>query len=78
MPAYRLYRLDGAGKIMNADWIEAEGDQAALDAAQDSVGSAAFELWDRGRLVGGSAAAPEGAAPVQPSPPAPERPPERS
>lgn len=52
LPNYRLYRLDGAGKIMSADWIEADADDQALSHARDRADSGAFELWDRKRLVG--------------------------
>ena len=52
VPAYRLYRLDGAGKITNAEWIEAEADERALRQARLMVdGTPSFELWDRKRLV---------------------------
>ena len=50
MPAYRFYRLDGAGKIIKADWIAADDDdQAIVHARQRAEGR--FELWDRNRLV---------------------------
>ena len=52
MVAYRLYHIDGAGKFSAAEWIEAEGDDAALDAARKLNKSIACELWERGRLVG--------------------------
>jgi hypothetical protein len=52
LPSYRLYRLDGAGKITSADWIEAEADDQALAHARDRADSGRFELWDRKRLVG--------------------------
>jgi len=51
LPAYRLYRLDGAGKITSADWIDAESDSAALNEAKQAVDGARFELWARNRLV---------------------------
>jgi len=51
LPAYRLYRLDGAGKIMGADWIEAESDSDAMQEVRERVNGARFELWDRNRLV---------------------------
>ena len=51
MPAYRLYRLDGAGKIMSADWIDAEADADALRQVHERVNGTRFELWDRKRLV---------------------------
>jgi hypothetical protein len=53
LPAYRLYRLDGAGKISSADWIAAEADDEALRQAEVMARGASFELWDRKRLVGG-------------------------
>jgi hypothetical protein len=52
LPAYRLYRLDGAGKISSAEWIEAEADEEALRQANAMVdGARNFELWERRRLV---------------------------
>ena len=52
MPMYRVYCLDGAGKVSTADWIEAENDSAALDAARKFAGSAHCEAWLGERLVG--------------------------
>jgi hypothetical protein len=49
--SYRLYRLDGAGKIVSADWLEAEADEEALRLARERVDGAGFELWDRKRLI---------------------------
>ena len=51
MPNYRLYRLDGAGKIANAEWIEASEDDEALREAKTRADSASFELWQQHRLV---------------------------
>lgn len=51
MANYRLYRLDGAGKITNAEWIEASGDEHALDEARGRAQTGSFELWDKDRLV---------------------------
>jgi hypothetical protein len=48
---YRLYRLDGAGKITSAEWIEAADDDGALDEARTRSDSSSFELWDKNRLV---------------------------
>lgn len=48
---YRLYRLDGAGKIIAADWLEAESDEDALCEAAERTPSRTFELWERERLV---------------------------
>jgi hypothetical protein len=51
LPNYRLYRLDGAGKITNAEWIEASGDDDACREARSRSDSGSFELWDKNRLV---------------------------
>lgn len=51
MPSYRLYRLDGAGKIVGADWLEATVDADALRQAHEQVDGTRFELWDRDRLI---------------------------
>ena len=50
LATYRLYRLDGAGRISAAEWIEAADDeQARLRARGQSSGR--YELWERNRLV---------------------------
>jgi hypothetical protein len=54
LPTYRLYRLDGAGSIVSADWIEADADELALKQARERAGEGRFELWLRNRLVGSS------------------------
>ena len=51
MTNYRLYRLDGTGRITSAEWIEASDDADARAKAQEQCDSARFELWDRKRLV---------------------------
>ena len=51
MPIYRLYRIDGSGKIESADWLEADGDNGAVDEARQRVGHDRFELWERFRRV---------------------------
>jgi hypothetical protein len=51
LPNYRLYRLDGAGKITNAEWIEASADGDALEEAKSRCNSGSFELWEKNRLV---------------------------
>lgn len=53
---YRFYRLDGAGKISAADWIEADHDQGAVAQAQARMGAGSYELWDGERLVARSRA----------------------
>jgi hypothetical protein len=52
MLAYRVYCLDGAGKVWAAEWIQAESDSTALDAAREFAGSAHCEVWLGERLVG--------------------------
>jgi hypothetical protein len=51
LPNYRLYRLDGAGKITNAEWIEASADDEAKREAASRTESGSFELWEKNRLV---------------------------
>ena len=51
MATYRLYRLDGSGKIISADWVEAERDDEALVQARELASDSSCELWERGRLV---------------------------
>ena len=51
MPNYRIYRLDGAGRISTADWIDAGDDDEALSKAVAQCPSGGFELWQRKRLV---------------------------
>lgn len=63
LPAYRFYRLDGAGKISTGDWIAADDDAQAMAYARDRAEGDRFELWDRNRLVSkqdGESSAPEG------------------
>ena len=51
MQAYRLYRLDGAGRFSAAEWIKAEGDSAALASAKAIDRSGVCELWQGNRLI---------------------------
>lgn len=51
LPTYRMYRLDGDGRISGADWIEAADDQAAISDARHQAGHSRFELWEGKRLV---------------------------
>jgi hypothetical protein len=49
---YRLYRLDGAGGINSAEWLEAADDEpASRRAAELCVDGGVVELWARDRLV---------------------------
>jgi len=49
--AYRLYRLDGAGRFSAAEWIKAEDDSGALAAARAIDRSGPCELWQGNRLI---------------------------
>jgi hypothetical protein len=52
MPDYRLYCLDGAGRITLADWIQAETDEEAIEKARKKQqGARKCEIWQRRRLV---------------------------
>jgi hypothetical protein len=51
VPAYRVYQLDGSGKIDSADWIEAAADDEAIGEARARFPDGGFELWQRQRLV---------------------------
>ena len=51
MPSYRLYRIDGAGSIMSAEWIEAGDDEEASRLAREQVIQGSAEIWQRNRLV---------------------------
>jgi hypothetical protein len=51
LPTYRLYRLDGAGRITGAEWIDAADDAEACITAAAQCDSQPFELWERYRLV---------------------------
>jgi hypothetical protein len=51
LPSYRLYRLDGAGKIVSAEWVEAADDEEASQQARDRELPVTCEMWERNRLV---------------------------
>jgi hypothetical protein len=52
VPEYRLYCLDGAGRISLAEWIEADGDEQAIAKARSiQHGALKCEVWQRDRLV---------------------------
>jgi hypothetical protein len=53
MASYRLYCLDGAGRIGLAEWIEAKSDADALAQARElKDGALRCEVWAGPRLVG--------------------------
>ena len=51
MPNFRLYRLDGTGKISAAEWLSADDEAHAERLARDLQASTTVELWNRNRLV---------------------------
>ncbi len=51
MGTYRLYCLDGVGKVVSAEWIDANDDDAAIEAAKGMMDGHPCELWERSRLV---------------------------
>lgn len=51
MATYRLYCLDGVGKVASAEWLEADSDDGALSAADAIRNGRACELWEGARLV---------------------------
>jgi hypothetical protein len=51
LPNYRLYRLDGAGRISGAEWVDATDDAEARSKALTQCPSGCYELWERKRLV---------------------------
>lgn len=51
MPAYRHYRLDGAGNISSADWIDAADDEQAIRMVRERKLPVPSEVWSGNRLV---------------------------
>jgi hypothetical protein len=48
---YRLYHLDGAGRVSGGEWIEADDDHAALKLALGRCKAVHCEVWQGQRLV---------------------------
>jgi hypothetical protein len=48
---YRLYFLDGKGRIVRVVPFSAQSDKAAIERAASERGGATIELWERGRLI---------------------------
>lgn len=51
MGTYRLYCLDGVDKVASADWVEADDDKSAIEAAEELHQGRKCELWQGNRLV---------------------------
>ena len=52
MGNFRLYRLDGAGKIASAEWLDADDEAQALDLARGLNAATTVEVWNRNKLIG--------------------------
>jgi hypothetical protein len=48
---YRVYCLDGAGKVAAAEWIEADDDEAAIGDVKRTHPNEQCELWEGRRLI---------------------------
>jgi hypothetical protein len=48
---YRLYGLDGVRKVASGDWIDADSDEAAVEAANEIFRGSECEIWQGTRLV---------------------------
>lgn len=48
---YRLYHLDGSGRISAAEWIEAAGEDEAIGIARSLRKSPLCEIWQGDRLI---------------------------
>jgi hypothetical protein len=51
LASYRLYRLDGAGRISSAEWLEATDDEDAARKARERSLDGTCEVWERNRLI---------------------------
>jgi len=51
MASYRLYRLDGVRMVSSGEWIDADDDHAAIEAAKEKFDGGRCEVWQGSRLV---------------------------
>lgn len=51
MTGYRLYGLDGLNKVSSGEWIDADDDEAAIEAVKKLMDGRDCELWQGRRLV---------------------------
>ena len=52
MGKYRLYRLDGVGRISGVEWLDALDDRFALEGARAIANAGGCEVWQLARKVG--------------------------
>ena len=52
MGKYRVYRLDGVGKIRGVEWLDALDDRIALQGARAIAETGGCEVWQLDRKIG--------------------------
>jgi len=52
MGKYRVYRLDGVGKIRGVEWLDALDDRFALQGARAIAEIGGCEVWQLDRKIG--------------------------
>ena len=52
MGTYRVYRLDGIGKIRGVEWLDALNDRFALEGARAIAEPGGCEVWQLARKIG--------------------------
>jgi len=55
MPIYRFYCLDGAGKLHDAEWFDADSDEQAVATIRARHPNDKSEVWKGSRLIGSTA-----------------------
>ena len=63
MGKYRVYRLDGVGKIRGVEWLDALDDRFALEGARAIAEAGGCEVWQLDRKVGRVRATPGAGSP---------------
>ena len=52
MGKYRVYRLDGVGKIRGVEWLDALDDRFAIEGARAIAETGGCEVWQLDRKIG--------------------------
>ena len=52
MGKYRVYRLDGVGKIRGVEWLGALDDRFAIEGARAIAETGGCEVWQLDRKIG--------------------------